>query len=37
MSSEYKDVDYAAIEIDKREENIWTVFPWEGERNYGIN
>ena len=37
MGSEYEDVDYAAIEIDKREENIWTVFPWEGERNYGIN
>jgi len=35
MSSKFEDVDYAAVEINKAEENIWTVFPWEGERDYG--
>ena len=35
VGSQYEDVDYAATEIDKREQDTWSVFPWEGERNYG--
>lgn len=37
LASEFNDLDYAALEIDKREDPAWVVFPWEGERNYGIN
>jgi hypoxanthine phosphoribosyltransferase len=37
LGSEFTDVDYTAMEIDKRDNPVWVVFPWEGERNYGIN
>ena len=37
IGSTFDDVDYAAVEINKADEDIWTVFPWEGERNYGDN
>lgn len=33
--SQFQECDYTAIEIDKREDDAWLVFPWEGERNYG--
>jgi uncharacterized protein len=33
--SEFGDCDYTALEINKNEEDVWVVFPWEGERNYG--
>ena len=29
------DCDYTAQEINKEEDDVWIVFPWEGERNYG--
>ena len=29
------DVDYTALEINKVEDPVWLVFPWECERNYG--
>jgi len=34
-SSSFVDVDYAAVEINKAENPLWCVFPWENERNYG--
>lgn len=34
-ASEFEWVDYTAMEIDKREDPTWIVFPWEGERDYG--
>ena len=34
-ASEFEWVDYTALEIDKREDPTWIVFPWEGERDYG--
>ena len=34
-ASEFEWVDYTALEIDKREDPTWVVFPWEGERDYG--
>lgn len=34
-ASEFEWVDYTALEIDKRENPTWIVFPWEGERDYG--
>ena len=34
-SSNFGDCDYTAMEINKMEEDVWIVFPWEGERNYG--
>lgn len=37
IGSTFDDVDYAAVEINKADQDIWTVFPWEGERNYGDN
>lgn len=36
-ASSFKDVDYTAIELNKTEEDVWVVFPWEGERRYGID
>jgi len=33
--SDFTDLDYAAVEIDKRDDPSWIVFPWEGERDYG--
>ena len=33
--SEFEWVDYTALEIDKRDDPTWIVFPWEGERDYG--
>lgn len=33
--SGFGDTDYTALEINKEEEPIWIVFPWEGERDYG--
>lgn len=37
LGSGFNELDYTAIEIDKRDDPVWVVFPWEGERNYGIN
>tara|TARA_B100001057_G_C22693233_1_gene888634 strand:- start:49 stop:540 length:492 start_codon:yes stop_codon:yes gene_type:complete len=34
-ASEFGEVDYTAIEINKAEKDVWVVFPWEGERHYG--
>lgn len=34
-ASEFGEVDYTAVEINKAEKDVWVVFPWEGERNYG--
>ena len=28
-SSEYKRIDYSSIDINKAEEDLWIVFPWE--------
>lgn len=33
--SDFGDVDYTALEIDKVEDPVWIVYPWEGERQYG--
>ena len=33
--SEFDTCDYTSLEIDKREDDTWVVFPWEGERDYG--
>ena len=35
QSSEFGDIDYTAMEINKAENPTWIVFPWEGERDYG--
>jgi hypoxanthine phosphoribosyltransferase len=34
-SSNFGEVDYTALEINKMEKDVWVVFPWEGERDYG--
>ena len=34
-ASEFGEVDYTALEINKAEKDVWVVFPWEGERHYG--
>tara|TARA_B100000941_G_C28504880_1_gene556651 strand:- start:2250 stop:2783 length:534 start_codon:yes stop_codon:yes gene_type:complete len=34
-ASSFGDVDYTALEINKSEKDVWVVFPWEGERDYG--
>tara|TARA_B100001248_G_scaffold262730_1_gene261807 strand:+ start:25378 stop:25911 length:534 start_codon:yes stop_codon:yes gene_type:complete len=34
-ASEFDTLDYTALEINKSEEDVWIVFPWEGERDYG--
>jgi hypoxanthine phosphoribosyltransferase len=34
-SSVFVDVDYAGVEINKAENPLWCVFPWEAERDYG--
>ncbi len=34
-SSNFGECDYTAMEINKMENDVWIVFPWEGERNYG--
>lgn len=34
-ASEFGEVDYTALEINKAEDPTWIVFPWEGERDYG--
>jgi len=34
-ASKFGEVDYTALEINKMEKDVWVVFPWEGERNYG--
>lgn len=36
QSSGFNEIDYTALEINKADEDVWVVFPWEGERNYGI-
>lgn len=33
--SMFDEVDYTAMEINKLEKDVWVVFPWEGERDYG--
>ena len=35
QASNFGDVDYTAMEINKMEKDVWVVFPWEGERDYG--
>lgn len=35
MSSNFGECDYTAFEINKMENDVWVVFPWEGERDYG--
>lgn len=35
VNSGFGDVDYTALEIDKAQEDVWVVYPWEGERDYG--
>lgn len=34
-NSSFGDIDYTALEINKAESDVWVVFPWEGERDYG--
>jgi uncharacterized protein len=34
-NSGFGDIDYTALEINKAEKDVWVVFPWEGERDYG--
>ena len=34
-ASDFGEVDYTAVEINKAEKDVWVVFPWEGERHYG--
>lgn len=29
IGSSYDNIDYAAMEIDKREDDLWIIFPWE--------
>ena len=31
----FDSLDYTALEINKEEDPVWIVFPWEGEREYG--
>ena len=33
--SGFDTLDYTALEINKEENPVWIVFPWEGERDYG--
>lgn len=33
--SQFDTLDYTALEINKEENPVWIVFPWEGERDYG--
>ena len=35
QASNFGEVDYTAMEINKMEKDVWVVFPWEGERDYG--
>ena len=35
QASGFDGMDYTALEINKMEEDVWVVFPWEGERDYG--
>jgi hypoxanthine phosphoribosyltransferase len=35
QASNFGEVDYTAMEINKDETPEWIVFPWEGERHYG--
>ena len=35
QASGFDGMDYTALEINKMENDVWVVFPWEGERNYG--
>ena len=35
QASDFGEVDYTAMEINKMEKDVWVVFPWEGERDYG--
>jgi hypoxanthine phosphoribosyltransferase len=35
QASEFHDIDYTAMEINKLENPTWIVFPWEGDRDYG--
>ena len=35
QASGFDSMDYTALEINKMEEDVWVVFPWEGERDYG--
>ena len=34
-ASEFDDVRYTCHEINKAEEDVWLVYPWESIRNYG--
>jgi len=35
QASGFDGMDYTALEINKMEDDVWVVFPWEGERDYG--
>ena len=35
QASGFDTLDYTALEVNKAEEDVWVVFPWEGERHYG--
>jgi hypothetical protein len=35
QASNFGEFDYTAMEINKMEKDVWVVFPWEGERDYG--
>ena len=35
QASNFGECDYTAMEINKMEKDVWVVFPWEGERDYG--
>jgi len=34
-ASGFDGMDYTPLEINKMENDVWVVFPWEGERDYG--
>lgn len=35
LSSEFQDVTYSVHEVNKAEEDVWLVYPWENVGNYG--
>ena len=35
LSSEFDGVNYWCHEVNKAEEDVWLVYPWEGDRDYG--
>lgn len=35
LSSDFDGVNYWCHEVNKAEEDVWLVYPWEGDREYG--